>query len=430
MTIRTKYFKTPAWALVILLIPIGAFGQGTQVMDLSAIIREAESNNPEVQAAFHQWKAAEHNVKTVKSLDEPMFGYMIPGEHVQTRVGPQERKYSLTQKIPFPYKLNLKGKAQATEAQILKEQYEAVKNETVKEVKFAYYDLFWVIQSIQVNEEEKSILENLEKVAQRRYESNRVAQQDVIKVQVELSNIIHKLILLRQNKESLGFKLNSLLNRPVTGDIGNIPALQEVKFEYTLPDLLELVSDARQELVMANLSIEKAEYEMTLAKMAYLPDFTIGGEYIEVGSGSTTNVNDGQDAWMGMVAVDVPIWFGKLGAQVKEKEAALQAARENQVDTENSVEFEVQDIFFKINAYKDIALLYETALVPQAQQAFDASQTGFETGSISFLDWLDTERTYLQTRLAYYKAITDFHKSIAQLERIVGGSLKGGDHDQ
>jgi cobalt-zinc-cadmium efflux system outer membrane protein len=125
------------------------------------------------------------------------------------------------------------------------------------------------------------------------------------------------------------------------------------------------------------------------------------------------------------VAFIVPFWFVKLMAQLKGKEAALQAAKENKEDVENRVEFEVQDIYFKISAYKDIVLLYETALIPQAQQAFDASQTGFETGAISFLDWLDTERTYLQTRLAYYKSITDYHKAVAHLERIVGGNLEG-----
>jgi outer membrane protein TolC len=406
------------------------YAQESERVVLSDLVREAVEHNPKIQEAYYMWKAAGHKIKTERSLDEPMVSYMLPGgEDVQTRVGPQEKKYTLSQKIPFPNKLRLKGKAQAKESQILKEQYEAVKNEIIKDVNFTYYDLFWAQQAIQINEEEKSILEKLEKVAQRKYESNLIPQQDVIKVQVELSNIIQKLLLLRQNKESLAVRLNSLLDRPLSAKVGSIPALEEVDFSYGLPALIEMVGSSRQELVMANLSIEKAEYEKSLAKMAYLPDFTIEGNYIEIGDGMTTNENDGQDAWSGMVAVDVPIWFGKLRSQVREKEAALQAARQQQINMGNSVEFEVQDIYFKINAYKEIALLYETALIPQAEQAFDASQTGFETGAISFLDWLDTERTFLQTRLAYYQALADFHKSIALLERIVGGSLKGGDHE-
>ncbi|MCA9407410.1 MAG: TolC family protein, partial [Candidatus Omnitrophica bacterium] len=52
-----------------------------------------------------------------------------------------------------------------------------------------------------------------------------------------------------------------------------------------------------------------------------------------------------------------------------------------------------------------------------------------ETGEISFLDWLDTERTYLQTRLAYYKATSDYHKSIALLEQTMGQEIGGDDEE-
>jgi len=405
-----------------------ATGDGAPALDI--FVGEALKNNPKIREAYNEWKVAEYKVKSVRSLDDPMFAATIPGEHVQTRVGPQEQKYSVSQKVPFPGKLGLKAKAQAKQAEALREQYEAAKNEIMREVKFTYFDLFWADRAVEVSEEEKSILEKLENVAQSKYESNQIPQQHVIKAQVELSQIIRKLLLLRQNRESLAARLNSLLDRPRSTEIGAVAAVEDADFSYKLDDLVGMVQQSRQELVMAELSVEKAEYEKSSAQMAYWPDFTFGAEYIEVGSGSTASPNDGQDAWMGMVAVNVPIWFGKLNAQVKEKEAALQAAKEKKEDIENRFEYEVQDIYFKIMAYKDIVLLYETALVPQAQQAFDASQTGFETGSISFLDWLDTERTFLQTRLAYYKAITDYHKSIAYLERVVGGSFKGGDHEQ
>jgi cobalt-zinc-cadmium efflux system outer membrane protein len=399
--------------------------QVSSTASLDILVQEALDNNPRIQQAFHEWKASQYRIDSARGLPDPMLSYGYFGESIETRVGPQEQKFGVSQKIPFPGKLRLKGKAQSKHAEILREKHEAVTNEIIKEVKFGYYDLFWVDQAIQINEEEKSILEKLEKVTQRKYESNRIPQQDVIKAQVELSKIIQKLFLLKQNRSSLVARLNSLLNRPGDSDMVRILSIDERAFEYELDELVDKVNLSRQELLAAGLSVEKAEHEKSLAKMAYLPDFTFGAEFVDIGSGTTSLSNDGEDAWMGKVSVNVPIWFGKLKAQVKEKEAALQAAKENKADVENRVEFEVQDIYFKISAYKDIVLLYETALIPQAQQAFDASQTGFETGAISFLDWLDTERTYLQTRLAYYKSITDYHKAVAHLERIVGGNLEG-----
>lgn len=393
---------------------------------LAALIDEAVANNPGVKGAYNNWKAAEYKTRSVKGLDDPVASYGFFPVEVQTRVGPQEQKFGVSQKIPFPGKLSLKGKAQAKHAGMLREQFEAAENEVIKKVKFVYFDLFFNDQAIRINEEEKAILEKMEKVAQRKYESNLIPQQDVIKLQVELSKIIRKILLLDQNRKSLSAKLNSLLSRPQNTSIERVLEIESVSFDLGLDEVLDRVRTSRQELIAAELSVEKAEYERSLAWMAYLPDFTVGAEYIDIGRGTTSAANDGRDAWMGKVSVNVPIWFGKLNSQVKEKEASLLAAKNGKEELENNVEFEAQDIYFKIDAYKNIIVLYESALLPQAQQAFDVSQIGFETGSISFLDWLDTERTYLQTRLAYFKAVTDHHRSIAYLERVVGGDLSGG----
>lgn len=399
------------------------FTQSESKDTVEGLIREALENNPQIQVAFNEWKAAEYKIRSVKSLPDPMAKYGHFGESVETRVGPQENVYGASQKIPFPGKLGLKGKSQSKHAEMLREKYEAAKREVIKNVKFVYYDIFWVDKAIQITEGEKAILESLEKVAQRRYESNLTPQQDVIKAQVELSRLIDKLLLLRQNRKSLVAKLNSVLNRSRDTELGNITDVDTSVFEYEISQLQEIAKGSRQELIAANLDIERAEYEKSLARMNYLPDFTFGFDYIQVGSGETTMPNDGQDAWMGTVAVNIPIWFDKLNAQTKEKKALLEAARKNYENVGNSVSYEVEDLYFKILTYKDIISLYKTALIPQSEQAFDAAKTGYETSRVDFLNWLDAERVLLQTRLAYYKAIADYQKSIAYLERVIGKDL-------
>lgn len=134
--------------------------------------------------------------------------------------------------------------------------------------------------------------------------------------------------------------------------------------------------------------------------------------------------DDGQDAWMGTVAINIPIWFDKLNAQIKEKKAQLEAARKKYENVGNTVFYEVEDLYFKILTYKDIISLYKTALIPQTEQSFQAAKTAYEAAKVDFLNWLDSERVLLQTRLAYYKAIADYQKSIAYLERVVGKDLQ------
>lgn len=390
---------------------------------LEDLVDEALRNNPQIQAAYNNWKAAEHKIKQVSSLPDPMASYTYFGKNVETKVGPQEAKYGLSQKIPFPGKLSLKAKAQSKYADMLKEKYEATKRDVIKNIKFVYYDIFWVDKAIQITEEEKAILESLEKVAQRKYESNLVPQQDVIKAQVELSKLIDKLFLLKQNRKSLEAKMNSLLNRLKGTELGSVDNVEPQEFKYNLDELHKTAQASRQELLAAILDIERAEYERSLAKLDYLPDFKLGFDYIQVGGGHTTMPNDGEDAWMGMVAINVPIWFDKLAAQLKEKSAILEASKKNYRNIENSVAYEVEDLYFKITTYKDIISLYKTALIPQTEQSFEAAKTAYETGKVDFLNWLDAERVLLQTRLAYYKAVVDYQKSIAYLERIVGRDL-------
>lgn len=409
--------------LFLTLSAVSVYSQTAKSENLNALIKEGMENNPQIKSVYHSWQAASFKVKEALGLPDPMARYSYFGESAQTRVGPQEHKYGISQKIPFPGKLNLKGKSQGRKAAILGEKYEAIKRQIIKNIKFTYFDIFWVDKAISVTEEEKSILENLEKVAQRKYESNLGPQQDAIKAQVELSRLIDKLFILRQNRESLAAKMNSLLNRPSQAKIGPTQEVKPDEFSYERETLQALAVDNRQELRAANLDIQRAEYEKSLARLNYFPDFTFGLDYIQVGSGHTSASNDGQDAWMGTVAINVPIWFDKLEAQVKEKRSALESSRENLQNTQNSVAYEVDDLYFKIMAYKDIVSLYRTALIPQTEQAFEAARIAYETGEVDFLNWLDAERILLQTHLAYYKAIIDYRKSIAYLERVVGKDL-------
>jgi len=261
------------------------YARVSSALSLDGCIKEALDNNPQIQQAYHTWKAAEYRIKSAKGLPDPNVSYTYFGESIETRAGPQEQKFGAKQTIPFPGKLGLKGEIQAKEAQISKEKYEAAKSEVIKKVKFAFYDLYWLDRALYINEEEKELLEKVERVAQRKYESNLSPQQDVIKLQVELSQIIKKIALMRQNRKSLRARMNRLLNRDVGASIDTITEIAIEDFDYEANDIVEQFKHSGQELRAADLTVEKSEFEKSLAKMDYLPDFTLGYEYIDVGGG-------------------------------------------------------------------------------------------------------------------------------------------------
>ncbi|MBU4484287.1 TolC family protein [bacterium] len=248
-------------------------------------------------------------------------------------------------------------------------------------------------------------------------------QQDVIKAQVEITKLIEKLFILKESRNSLVARINAILNRSADAPFNRTENVEPQKMKTPLDELRELASSSRQELRAAHLSVTRAEDQKMLAKLNYVPDFTFGFDYILVSDGQTSMINDGEDALIGSVSMNVPIWFNKLNAEVKEKTALVAASQKNYENMRNDVRAEVDDIYFSILTYGDIIELHKTALIPQTEQAFEAARIGYESGSVDFLNWLDAERTVLHTRLSYYRAISDYQKSVASLERVVGQRL-------
>ena len=125
MHLLKELFLFGVFFFYIISFSVQAGENGTVALD--SLVEEGVKNNPEVQAAYNNWEAAFYKVKQVKSLPDPMAGVSFFGEHIETKLGPQERKYTASQKVPFPGKLDLKGTAQSKHADMLKEKYEAVK---------------------------------------------------------------------------------------------------------------------------------------------------------------------------------------------------------------------------------------------------------------------------------------------------------------
>jgi len=400
-------------------IPI-SLAQDAELNTLDLLIVEARKNNPTIQAAHKVYLASEELFAQAVSLPDPRLnaGYFF--ENVETRVGPQVGKYGVSQKFPFFGKLKLKGKIALRERDITFQEYKAIEQEVIKELKHAYFDLYWIRESTAITEDIKGLLNELEKVAQSKYSTGIASQQDVMKAQVEISKLLAKLYTLSEREVTLQEKINTLLNRPIETPIGIIKIFELTAFPYNLQELIDLSDEYRQELKAASLNIDKHTNIVSLKKKDYFPDFTLGVDFFDVDAGHTSATDDGQDAWMGKLSINLPIWLGRIKAGVNEAKYKLGASENVYDDVKNRVSFQLKDAFFKLKTAEDLVNLYKDALIPQAEVSLKASQAGYETGKTDFLNLIDSERVLLNFEIAYYRAVADYEKSIADLERAVG----------
>ena len=156
-----------------------------------------------------------------------------------------------------------------------------------------------------------------------------------------------------------------------------------------------------------------------LAHRNYYPDFEVSvGRFVNYGA------NDGFGA---MASVTLPFAnLGKHDAGVGEARARVSSARAERKRLEDKVRREVQQTYLKARA---ALLRYELLLgthLPQSDEAMRVAEGAYETGTLGFLDVVDTLRRLNAVHLEHAAAQADFERARAQLERVVGEELPHG----
>jgi outer membrane protein, heavy metal efflux system len=397
----------------------------TEAISLNEALRYGLLKNASLRAAFYEWKAVVHQVKQATSLEDPQFAFKMGINHVETRLGPQERAYSVSQHLPLPNKLLVRGEEAVAMSRQKYAAYQKAKLQYFYELKDAYFEYWFLYKNILVAEKNKELLVHFEGVAQSKFKSGLASNQDLLKAQVELGKLENDILTLHDYRKPIMARLNSVLNRDVQMAIGwpetihhEVRALEEQlifqEFYENNPDLEE-----------AAQRIEATKKKVWLARLDYLPDLNVSFDYISIGNGPMDVPDNGQDASAVMFKVNVPLWYGKQKSQLEEAKALRASAKSQHEQLENDLSAKIKMIFFKIQDAKRQIQLYRDALVPKAEQSLKASETAYSGGKVDFLNLIDSERTLLDFQLSYYKAIRDYEQRFAELEMMVGESLRG-----
>ena len=390
------------------------------LLELSELIQEALAKNPEIQTARNQWAAATEQIPQVTTLPDPTFSVQLwnfpqNGNLLTSPGRSQNTIYTLSQRFPFPGKLPLKGEVASRAASMSEQVFRAKERELIGRLKQAYFELFFANKDLQIHHEHVDLLKQLFETAKAKYRAGQVSQVDVLKAQVELSNLYQRLPVLEQQRETTAAKVNTLLNRDPNGALG-IPREPGATASYKPLDELEHVAlKSRPELKAAELAIERHEQARAFAERQYYPDFEFAVQRFQ-----NFQAVDGFGA---IASINIPFSFWtkrKYDAGVREAKASADAARAEHQTWQNLTRFQITELAAKVRAQQQVADLYRTTILPQAEQNLEAARAGYRTGRNAFLDVIEAERALLEFRLAYYRALVEREHHVAALEQVVG----------
>ena len=243
---------------------------------LPELIQGVLARNPELVAARKQWEAATNRITQARSLDDPILSiqlWNVPQPFKATQA--DNTIFGLSQNLPFPGKLGLKGEVASRSADMTEQAVHAKERELVARLKQAYYDLFLMQKTIQIHHEQVELLRQFFEIANTKFRAGKGSQADVLKAQVELSLLQQQLPVLEQRRKTAGAMLNTLLDRDPSLPLGLAQEPSPLPIDQPLDDLHRLALNDRPELKAAELDVQRSEQSRALAQRQYYPDFNV-----------------------------------------------------------------------------------------------------------------------------------------------------------
>ncbi len=407
--------------ILLIFIPINIIaGQST----LDSLINQALNVSPKLKMFQSKYAAAESSINANSNLPDPMLTLGLANLPTNTFSLTQEpmtgKIIGLSQAIPFPGKLGSLAGVSEKDAQIVLQEINDAKNEIVKEVSQNYFELIYTRKAIDVANENLKLLSEIAKVVRTNYSVAKASQQNLFKVELEITNLNDKIVELKNKESSITAVLNAQLLRPQDVSIltDSLPSIQYRMFSQK--ELDSLAVQNRPYLAGIELAKKKAELQEKLAKYDYLPNFNLSVQYSQRDRIAMTNTPLADFASF-MVGISLPLNYGgKVSSKVEETEAM-----QDMYDQQYSLSIQMLNSSFgtsisKLKSLQERIKLIEDAELPQAQHAYTSSLSSYQVGEIDFINVIDAQSKLYQIDTNLFRLKTDYLKELEELKFLTG----------
>ncbi|MGZ8209715.1 MAG: TolC family protein, partial [Burkholderiales bacterium] len=386
-------------------------------------------NNPELKAAEKEHEAARSRVLPAGTLDDPMLELGVLNVPAQSPGFSREdmtmKMLGVSQRFPYPGKRTLRQGVAEQEAVSVEHAYRETVNRVAREAKVAYYDLVLVLESTRLVDQNRSILEQLLKVADSRYSVGQGNQVDVLRAQTQLSRMNEELIKLGRDRPMYEAELMRLLGRVAANGAGPNPlgalvlsaGLREVALSFDA--LREKALRERPQLLGLQSIVEKNQRAIEVARKDRYPDFDVKFSY-----GQRDNMPDGarrSDMVSVTVAMNLPVWRQtKTLPRIAEAVALHEQASNIYEAQRNETTMKLRQQIAAAEQNLRAAKLYENEILPQSRLTIEAAIAAYQVGRSDFALLLDNQMAILNFEIARATAIVNYNKALAEITFLTG----------
>jgi outer membrane protein TolC len=287
-------------------------------------------------------------------------------------------------------------------------------------VRRAFAEYYRADRELRLHREHVELTTRLVELARSAYRAGHGVQQDVLRLQLELSRLHRDLAHIEQEGISARAQLNALMNRPVDAPLGPPAALpaEAAPAPTPPPQVPPTPVDAdpavarRAELAAAAAAVRRSDAALTLARNERaFPTVTLSLDYMYMPMMAAPH------GYGAMAMFGLP-WLsaGKHDA-VRAAELTVAADRHALAAARNDAAFELRDARARYDAARSTFTIVDTQLLVQAQRAFDAAYSAYAAGKGDAIGLIDSLRSYLDVRLDRVGALVHLELAATDLAR-------------
>jgi outer membrane protein, heavy metal efflux system len=244
-----------------------------------------------------------------------------------------------------------------------------------------------------------------------RYKKGAISEDDSLKITLQLLQFetdveqaqLARVQALSDLRQLLGYE-------SVSADYDVAGAFDYLPVAGNLDDLRLKALQYRPDLRAATQGTTAAKSQYELQRAIGKPDVTVQANYSHVNASSNASV---------FGSIPLPI-FDRNQGEIARANYAIVQAQEQEKGTNGQVLTDVQDAYEALRENDRIVKLYRSGYLDVAAKDRDISEYAYKRGAVSLLDFLDAQRSYRATQLAYRQALASYLLSVEQLREAVG----------
>lgn len=405
---------------------------------LQQAVEQAQVNDPWLQGSVHQQMSQQAQSVDAGTLPDPVvnIGLLnLPSDSFDfSDQNMTQFKVGVTQVFPRGDTRSLK-RDKLENLSVMHPLMRADRQAQVAvSVAHLWLEAFRYQQTIRLIEKDRNLFEYLVDVAESSYTSaaGRTRQQDLIRAQLELTQLDDRLTLLKQQRDKnladLGQWLDDLNVTLASDDIEVAklyPHLHKALQRHFSQDELALTDILISHPLILNIDqkIHVSDIDIRIAEQSYRPQWGLNASYAY--RDESPRGEDRPDFLSLGISFDVPLFTAhRQDKRVQSAKAEFQSTKTQRDLALRELKAAYQSSVVSYQRLKQRQTLFESRLLLEMHQQAEASLTAYTHDDGDFAEAVRARIAELNARIEALNIDIDIHKTLAQLDYFHAGQRK------